>query len=116
MKREVEVTGRHFHREGYITLVIHNHPLVGVTGRGGTNHLEHRIVFFDHHGKGPFKCHWCRTKVTWLNMHVDHVNNIRHDNRISNLVSSCAPCNMGRGRKRAKQMRAKQQQRRRIAA
>ena len=35
-------------------------------------------------------------------MHVDHVNAVRDDNRIDNLVPSCPPCNQERGFEKSK--------------
>lgn len=87
------------HSNGYVLEYLPDHPLWGeVKGRL----YQHRRVFFDHHGKGPFNCHWCGEQVTWRGMHVDHVNAVRDDNRIGNLVPSCPPCNQGRGQEKAK--------------
>lgn len=82
------------HSDGYVLEYLPNHELWPEThGRL----YQHRRVFFDHHGRGPFNCHWCGMQVTWSGMHVDHVNAVRDDNRIENLVPSCPSCNPSRG-------------------
>ncbi len=92
------------HTHGYIQEHLPDHPLWGETnGRL----YQHRRVFFDHHGKGPFNCHWCGEQVTWEGMHVDHVNAVRDDNRIGNLVPSCPQCNQARGVEKMKATRRK---------
>jgi len=71
--------------------------------RTGSNRVyQHRRVFYDNHGSGPFDCHWCAEGVTWDTMHVDHVNAQPSDNSPSNLVASCATCNQKRGHAKAK--------------
>lgn len=80
--------------EGYVREFLPHHPLWGETqGRL----YQHRRVFFDAHGKGPHRCNWCGCELSWDTMDVDHVNAIRDDNRLSNLVPSCRPCNVKRG-------------------
>lgn len=86
---DLEVT----HSHGYILEFAPDHPLAGSGGRA----YQHRIVYHKHNGDGPFKCHWCGKRVTWQDMHVDHVNGVRDDNRIANLVASCSGCNIKRG-------------------
>ena len=81
------------HSSGYLLEYAPDHPL---TIRSRV--YEHRRVYYDAHGAGPFDCHWCGCKVTWADMHIDHVNAVRHDNRLSNLVASCARCNIARGK------------------
>ncbi len=84
---------RRVHSHGYILVHAPGHPL----GRGESYVYEHRAVFHAEHGDGPFTCHWCGAPVTWETMHVDHVNSVRDDNRLDNLVASCPPCNQERG-------------------
>ena len=82
------------HTSGYILEYLPEHPLWPEThGRL----YQHRRVFYDQHGRGPFPCHWCKAVVSWESMHVDHVNAVRHDNRVANLVASCPACNRARG-------------------
>ncbi len=81
------------HTHGYVLVYSPNHQL-----SSGTYVYEHRLVYHEAHGNGPFRCHWCGIAVTWATMHVDHVNAIKDDNRIENLVASCAGCNQWRGK------------------
>ena len=83
------------HSNGYILVYAPDHPLT--KRHGGQREYEHRIVFYDYHGDGAFNCHWCDSILTWDNMHVDHLNDLRDDNRIENLVASCPTCNQKRG-------------------
>lgn len=93
-----------YHSNGYVKEYMPDHPLWGeVRGRL----YQHRRVFFDHNGKGPFRCHWCDKHVSWDCMHVDHVNAIRDDNAIGNLVASCPRCNQNRGLGKAKRTKRK---------
>ena len=81
---------------GYIMATATYHPLRAGKGKG--SEYQHRVVYYDAHGEGPFQCHWCGVAVTWANMHVDHINGVRTDNHISNLCASCAKCNVTRDR------------------
>lgn len=83
------------HTHGYLLEYAPDHWLAV---RGNRSRVyQHRRVFFDAHGEGPFNCHWCNSQVTWDDMDVDHVNAVRDDNKPSNLVASCHPCNTRRG-------------------
>jgi len=84
------------HSNGYVLVWAPDHPLR--VGKSGPREYEHRVVFYDEHGEGPFRCHWCGVRVSWSDMDVDHVNTKRDDNTIGNLVASCPPCNVNRGR------------------
>jgi hypothetical protein len=81
------------HTHGYVLEYAPEHPLA----RSHPRVYQHRIVFYEEHGEGPFCCHWCGCKVTWGDMHVDHLNDVRSDNSRTNLVASCATCNQARG-------------------
>jgi 5-methylcytosine-specific restriction endonuclease McrA len=77
-----------------------DHPLAMTSGRI----YEHRMVLFDEVGEGSHPCHWCSRIVTWMlpvghpdNLQVDHLNGVRNDNRLENLVVSCPNCNVRRG-------------------
>lgn len=81
------------------------HPLSCKSGYVG----EHVDALFQFIGPGPHPCHWCGRMVNWrrldehgehLRLHVDHINDQRKDNRISNLVPSCFRCNVSRNNKR----------------
>ena len=84
--------------DGYRLLYAPKHPL----RRSSSRIAEHRAVFYEAHGAGPFNCHWCDKPLTWQNLHIDHLNDIRSDNSIGNLVASCPPCNQKRGHSKVK--------------
>jgi len=79
---------------GYVWLREPDHPLA----TSGGLVYEHRFVFYNAKGKGPFKCHWCGATIGWDNMHIDHLDDDKKNNAIDNLVSSCPACNQERGR------------------
>lgn len=81
------------HSGGYLLKPAVGHP----RALGGYRAYQHRVVFTDKHGEGPFSCHWCHIPVTWDDMHVDHVDSDPTNNAIDNLVASCAHCNQRRG-------------------
>ena len=94
----VHVAHRINHSDGYVLVPARGHR---VTTQSTRSHAyEHRKVFFDAHGEGPFNCHVCGCAVTWDDMHVDHLNEIRDDNRIENLSPACPTCNQWRGKDR----------------
>lgn len=91
------------HSGGYLLRYDPDHPLANA---GGGRVYEHRRVYYNANGEGPFKCHWCGIVVTWSDMHVDHLNDDPKDNLLENLVASCPICNQKRGHhKVAKTMR-----------
>lgn len=79
----------------YMVATRPDHPLR--TGKRSPTEYEHRIVFYDAHGAGPFACHVCGSSVGWDTMHVDHLNDDGFDNRLDNLRPACPPCNQQRG-------------------
>jgi len=86
------------HSHGYMLLRAPDHPLT--TRHTGKHEYEHRVVFYNNYGEGPFRCHWCGVIVTWDDMHVDHVDADKTNNDVHNLVSSCPLCNQQRGREK----------------
>jgi hypothetical protein len=64
----------------------------------------HRQVLLATIGPGWHRCHWCNRPVSWdltypasiAGLVVDHLNEVKDDNRPENLVASCNPCNSGR--------------------
>jgi hypothetical protein len=83
------------HDQGYILEYAPDHPLAK------KNHprvYEHRRVFYDAHGLGPHRCHWCRRWVKWGKLHVDHKDSVKANNRLENLVPACSRCNTLRDR------------------
>jgi len=81
------------HSDGYLMVWAPDHPLAS---RGRV--YEHRMVFADAHGTGEHGCHWCGQVLRWPQVQVDHLNGVRDDNRLGNLVASCGPCNRDRAR------------------
>ena len=94
-----EIPFKRLHTQGYVLLHAPNHPLT--MRHTGRNEYEHRIVYYDTHGEGPFKCNWCGKEVSWDDMHVDHLNDKHDDNSPDNLVASCPVCNQQRGHYKA---------------
>jgi hypothetical protein len=86
------------HSAGYRLISVPGHPLVN--GRDRPHEYEHRVVFYDACGAGPFTCFWCDVPITWDDLEVDHLNNVRNDNALTNLVASCSDCNRDRARPR----------------
>lgn len=83
----------------YRSLHLPSHPAAPPCGRI----YEHRAVLFDSIGDGEHPCHWCGAMVSWASsvgetdyLTVDHLNSVRDDNRLDNLVVSCNPCNVAR--------------------
>jgi hypothetical protein len=84
---------------GYLEMSALSHPIVGSRGKARV----HRIVLYDAIGPGMHPCHWCGTELRWdiefpdpHSLTVDHLDGVRVNNDISNLVPSCHPCNAGR--------------------
>lgn len=64
------------------------------------NAYEHRVVLYDAIGPGVHPCHWCGKRISWGDdLHTDHVDHNPQNNNRSNLVQSCAPCNVRRNRR-----------------
>jgi hypothetical protein len=94
-----------FHSHGYRLVQAQGHPMAK-----GLRAYEHRKVYFDAHPEGPEICHWCDCELTWATLQVDHLNAVRDDNRIENLVAACGDCNRDRAKPaavRAHRARAK---------
>lgn len=62
---------------GYVFRYCKGHPLAGKTSYA----REHRLVVYDDLGQSPMACELCGAVVTWDTVHIDHINNIRTDNR-----------------------------------
>lgn len=83
------------HSAGYLVDRAPGHPLATEGNRAYV--YQHRRVFYEAHGEGPFNCHWCGVVVGWSDMHVDHVDADKQNNELANLVASCPRCNQARG-------------------
>jgi 5-methylcytosine-specific restriction endonuclease McrA len=59
--------------------------------------FEHRAVMYDRLGAGPLPCFWCGISLAWGKVVIDHLNEVKDDNRPENLVVSCNNCNRARG-------------------
>lgn len=86
---------------GYVRIRRPGHPLAHPR-----DHYvyEHRAVLFDAIGDGAHDCHWCGGSVRWDRTYptdpdalcVDHLDGVRTNNDLANLVPSCHGCNSGR--------------------
>jgi len=88
------IPGNLIHSAGYLLEAAPGHP----RALGGYRAYQHRVVFTDVHGEGPFECHWCGVAACWDDMHVDHLDDDKQNNAPGNLVASCPKCNQKRGR------------------
>ncbi|HEJ0068213.1 TPA: HNH endonuclease [Citrobacter koseri] len=95
-KKSTKKEGKLEHSGGYLLVYAPDHPLAGSSSRV----YEHRKVYYDAHGAGPFNCHWCGKVVSWRDLHIDHLDDSKTNNKPSNLVASCPVCNQKRGRAR----------------
>lgn len=87
------IKGRYVTAAGYIKLLVPGHPMAD-----SNNHaFEHRVVSYDRAKGNQPQCHWCGKALVWASTVVDHLNEIKSDNRPSNLVNSCNDCNRARG-------------------
>lgn len=81
------------HSGGYLVERIPGHPIVS----HGAYAYQHRRVFYDAHGEGPFSCHVCGATVDWAGMHIDHLDDDPANNALGNLAPACPTCNQRRG-------------------
>ena len=85
---------------GYVRVSSVDHPMAN--GKGYV--YEHRMVLYDAIGQGSHPCHWCKQPVQWVNGRLhkwalvpDHLDGVKSNNDLSNLVPSCNTCNSSRG-------------------
>lgn len=85
------------HSGGYRMIPALGHPLA----KGSSHAYEHRVVYYDAFGEGPFNCHWCQKPIDWRALNIDHKDDDKQNNALANLVASCFRCNVERGRHKA---------------
>jgi hypothetical protein len=90
---KVKHPGRYTTSVGYVLVRNPEHPLATSNGHLG----EHRLVAHEKHGGVCPPCHWCSKPLVWDKAAVDHLNEVKDDNRPDNLVVSCNSCNRARG-------------------
>lgn len=85
---------------GYVALYKREHPLATASGFV----YEHRQVLYDAIGSGPHACRWCGTPVDWIKgrcirgaLVPDHIDGVKTNNALDNLVPACNSCNVARG-------------------
>lgn len=78
---------------GYIKLLDRAHPLADSGGQV----FEHRKVLYDVTRGQPQECAWCGTLLEWNDLVVDHLDENKVNNDVSNLVPACNGCNRARG-------------------
>lgn len=83
------------HTGGYLIDYAPGHPLA--TDGAPRYVYQHRRVYYEANGGGPFSCHHCGKVVSWSDMHVDHLDDDPANNEPPNLVASCPTCNQRRG-------------------
>lgn len=76
---------------GYIKVFRPGHRLADSSGLV----FEHRLVALD--GLESCACRWCGKQLSVRDAVVDHLNEVKSDNRPENLVISCNDCNRARG-------------------
>lgn len=93
MTLEIRVGKRTRTSSGYIKLRTKGHAMADSSGMA----FEHRLVAFEMHSGQCPNCYWCGKALPWKDCAVDHLNEVKADNRPANLVVSCLRCNRGRG-------------------
>lgn len=79
------------HSNGYVLVKDDNHPLS--KRRKDKLIYQHRYVFYNHNNGFIESCEYCSNDLTWDNAHIDHIDENRTNNDISNLRALCAACN-----------------------
>ena len=83
----------YIHTHGYVVEHAPGHFLAN----SANEVFQHRRVFFEANGEGPFSCHWCSSHLEWSTLHIDHLDDVKTNNVIDNLKPSCPTCNTARG-------------------
>jgi len=79
---------------GYQKVHEPDHPLI--TG-SQLYVFEHRVVYYDEINQNPEKCELCGDAINWSNLHIDHKDEDRTNNKKENLRALCRSCNVYRG-------------------
>ena len=87
----------HVTSNGYTVVHRPEHPLA----RGTGYILQHREVLYNSIGESTPDCALCGCKTSWeiYKFHVDHIDEDKSNNDISNLRMLCNSCNVGRTKK-----------------
>lgn len=93
LDKDRPVLGRYMTSAGYMKVLKPDHPLAD---RNGTV-FEHRLVVYEQRRGEEPSCFWCDKALTWPETVIDHLNEIKDDNRPENLVPACNDCNRARG-------------------
>lgn len=86
---------RYINPAGYHAIYEPDHPLA----QAGGYVYEHRFVLFNDKGYSINKCEMCGAEWSWddiYNSHVDHIDEDRSNNKLSNLRPLCNSCNTRR--------------------
>ena len=87
------IAGKYEQSAGYIKIYAPGHPMAIRSNYA----YEHRKIFYDANGEGPFSCHVCGKKIGYDVLHVDHLDDNHRNNAASNLAPACPTCNRQRG-------------------
>lgn len=90
---QIELIGSH----GYVSVRDYAHPLSDSQGRV----YKHRQVLYN--SDPDMHCFNCGALRTWSDCHVDHIDEDKQNNLLSNLRIACPACNQARGRGKQKQ-------------
>ena len=69
--------------------------------------FEHRFVCYSNN-VNISKCKFCNKELTWNSVHIDHIDNDRLNNILSNLRPLCNGCNTQRPKREKKDKKIKQ--------
>ncbi|MBC3948309.1 HNH endonuclease signature motif containing protein [Pseudomonas folii] len=96
LERTRKRTPSYIHTQGYVVEHAPDHPLSNSAGEI----YQHRRIFFDLFGEGPFNCFGCSQVLIWSVMQIDHIDEVKSNNDPSNLRPACSGCNTRRSRNR----------------